>query len=178
MHTRTEPNIHCRRKSLQKRESPRMSLWLLGGLRTLFTCSLYSRFHEIVDHFIHFCKVWSESIWNTLQEFYSSYFTFQTTDEVSICPFIRWRYSYTRKRTTWFIWHQTWNFFSLINSCVLSYRITFDLWPQRVIVPRMCGWTFPRFLHGITHTRLLYVSMMTRTTVSCSRPSVVWFMIV
>jgi hypothetical protein len=50
--------------------------------RTLFTWSWHSSFHEIVDHFIHFCKVWPESIWNTLQEFDAPYFAFQMADEV------------------------------------------------------------------------------------------------
>ena len=50
--------------------------------RTLFTCSWHSSFYEIVDRFIHFCNVWPESIWNTLQEFYASYFAFQMVDEI------------------------------------------------------------------------------------------------
>jgi hypothetical protein len=41
-----------------------------------------SSFHEIVDRFILFCKVWSESIWYTLQELDDPYFSFQMEDEV------------------------------------------------------------------------------------------------
>ena len=76
-----------------------------------------------------------------------------------ICPYIRWRFE--RGGLGSFDDKPVISSHRLINCYTLSYRITFDLWSQRVIVSRMCGRTFPCFLYGITLTRLLHVSMMT-----------------
>ena len=147
------------------------------GRRTLFTCSWHSSFHEIVDRFIHFCKVWPESIWYTLQEFDAPYFAFQMADEVFNLPLHTMTMCLHSKKS---------DMVHLTPS--LEFLLVDEL--LRIIASDCFGLVTPKsncvedvwenvptvFARNYT-TRLLYASMMTRATVSCSRPSVVWFII-